>query len=198
MRNTARVFAPLLAIADAATLLDTRATAGDDARVPRVTVASEGPARAGALCLDDLARMSWPELEALYRQSPAGEIPRGFARGLAIYCPDGRLARVRSATSKALWRGKVFDCAGDSLVNQWCGVRAIRAAVCYGPSWLDGGPSIVMDYSGTSHVWSDVRDEAREVAPGVYLGRMYRRTKCGPRFMLYFALEVCPPPRDSH
>jgi hypothetical protein len=79
-------------------------------------------------------------------------------------------------------------------VNQWRGVRAIRAAVCYGPSWLDGGPSVVMDYHRTSRVWSDVRDEVREVAPGLYLGRMYRRTGCGPQFQLFFALEVCPPP----
>jgi hypothetical protein len=153
-----------------------------------------GEAAPQVLSLDALAHMSWPELEALYRGSPAGCIPRGFARGRALYCPEGRLSGVRSAASKALWRGKVFDDDGESLVNQWRGVRAIRAAVCYGPSWLDGGPSIVMDYHGTSRVWSDVRDEVREVAPGIYLGRMYRRTDCGPQFQLFFALEICPPP----
>jgi hypothetical protein len=50
-----------------------------------------------------------------------------------------------------------------------------------------------MDYSGTSRVWRDVRDEVREVSPGLYLGRMYRRTDCGPRFEMFFALEAtCP------
>jgi hypothetical protein len=66
----------------------------------------------------------------------------------------------------------VFDDAGVGLVNQWLGVRAVRASVGYGPSWLDGGPSIVVDYAATSRVWRDVRDEVREVAPGLYLGHV--------------------------
>jgi hypothetical protein len=148
---------------------------------------------APCLSLDALARMSWPELEELYRQAEPGAIPHGFARGKALYSPDSRLAGVRSRATGALWRGKVFDCAGEALVNQWCGFRAIRARVYYGPSWLDGRPAIVMDYCGTSRVWADVRDEVREVAPGLYLGLMYRRKAYGPQFKLYFALEACPP-----
>ena len=100
-------------------------------------------------------------------------------------------AALRSRLTDALWHGKVFDCEGGSLVNQWSGVRAIRARVCYGPSWVDGKTSIVMDYSQTSHVWADVRDEVREVAPGLYLGRMYRRKDCGPEFQMFFALQTC-------
>ena len=124
--------------------------------------------------------MSWPELERLYRQSEAGTIPEGYAEGKAIYCPCGRFAGMRSRLTGVVWRGKVFDAADGTLVNQWCGFRAIRAQVSYGPSWLDGAPSIVMDYSATSKVWTDVRDEVREVAPRLYLGRMYRR-KAGVR-----------------
>ena len=48
-----------------------------------------------------------------------------------------------------------------------------------------------MDYSETSLVWRDVRDEMREVAPGLYLGRMYRRKKCGLEFQIFFALQAC-------
>jgi hypothetical protein len=144
------------------------------------------------LSLSDLARMSWPELEALYRSSGPGTIPQGLLRGKALYRPDGPLPHVRSAASAALWKGKVFDDTGDGLVNQWCGIRAVRACVAHGSSWLDGGPSILMDYSATSRVWRDVRDEMREVAPGLYLGRMYRRRPCGPDFQLFFALEACP------
>jgi hypothetical protein len=50
-----------------------------------------------------------------------------------------------------------------------------------------------MDYSNTSRVWADVRDEAREVAPGLYLGRMYRRQADCPQFQFYFALDARPP-----
>ena len=60
-----------------------------------------------------------------------------------------------------------------------------------GPSCLDGKPSIVMDYGETSLVWADVRDEVREVAPGLYLGRMYRLKPCGPEFQMFFALQAC-------
>lgn len=146
------------------------------------------------LCMDRLARMSWPELEALYRAAPAGAIPQGYLRGRAIYCSDSRFAGVQSRVSRAFWHGKVFDSDSETLVNQWCGFRAVRAAVSYGPSWLDGGTSIIMDYRSMSRIWSDVRDEVREVAPGLYLGRMVRRTACGPQFKLYFALEACPCP----
>ena len=59
-----------------------------------------------------------------------------------------------------------------------------------GPSWLDGKPSLIMDYCGTSHVWRDVRDEVREVAPGLFVGVMFRRDPCGPKFEMFFVLEA--------
>jgi hypothetical protein len=155
-----------------------------------------GQARADhpvVLSLEGLAQLSWPELEQLYRQAEPGNLPCGYAKGRALYCPDSRLYGVRSAATRVLWHGKLFDEPG-SLVNQWCGLRAIRADVACGPSWLDGRPSIVMDYSGTSRVWADVRDEVREVAPGLYLGLMYRRKPCGPEFQYFFALQTCPAP----
>src|SRR4051812_24695476 len=151
------------------------------------------PAPGAIHSLDQLAQMSWPELEQLYCAAEPGEIPQGYTHGRAIYCPDSRFAGPRSRMTRALWHGKLFDATGSTLVNQWCGFRAIRAQVCYGPSWLDGKPSIIMDYSATSHVWANVRDEIREVAPGLYLGRMYRRKDCGPEFQFFFALEAgCP------
>ena len=143
-----------------------------------------------ALSLDRLTRMSWPELEQMYRAADAGGIPSGYLAGKAIYCPGSRLGGVRSKVTGAVWRGKVFDDSGCTLINQWWGFQAIRANVYSGPSWLDGKPSIVFDYSSTSLVWVDVRDEVREVAPGLYLGRMYRRKANGPEFQCFFALEA--------
>jgi hypothetical protein len=154
---------------------------------------ADAPLPGCRLSLDCLARLSWPALEALYRQAEPGAIPEGYTPGRAIYCPDSRFAGVRSKVTAALWHGKLFDPCDGTLVNQWLGFRAIKARVCYGPSWLDGRPSIIMDYSETSRVWADVRDELREVAPGLYLGRMYRRKACGAQFQFYFALEACPP-----
>jgi hypothetical protein len=143
------------------------------------------------LCLDDLAKMSWPDLEQLYRQAEPASAPHGFLRGKAIYCRDSRLAGPRSAVTNFLWHGKHFqdDC---TLVNQWCGFKAIKARVYPGPSWLDGRPSLIMDYSTTSHVWADVRDELREVAPGLYLGAMYQRRCPEPNFKMFFVLQAEP------
>ncbi len=47
-----------------------------------------------------------------------------------------------------------------------------------------------MDYQGSSLIWNDVRDELREVAPGLYLGAMYLRRSTGPKFKMWFALEA--------
>ena len=146
---------------------------------------------APALSVDQLARMSYPELESLYRDAGPGAVPRGYTPGKAIYCPCDRNAALRSRMTDALWHGKVFACDGGSLVNQWAGFRAIRAGVFFGPSLLDGKTSIIMDYSQTSRVWADVRDEVREVAPGLYLGRMVRIKQGCPEFQMYFALEAC-------
>jgi hypothetical protein len=143
--------------------------------------------------LEQLAQMSWPDLEALYRACGPGTAPVGYARGVAIYCPDAPLAAARSKVTHLLWRGKHFSACDGTLVNQWRGFKAIRARVCDGESWLDGGPAVVMDYGATSWVWRDVRDELREVRPGLYLGAMFRRAGAGPRFKMFFALE-CPPP----
>lgn len=150
------------------------------------------PAAVPALCLEQLACMSWCDLEQLYRQSPPGTIPAGYTRGRAIYCPGATLTPARSKMSQAMWHGKHFCPADCTLINQWCFGRAVRARVGYGDSWLDGKPSIVMDYRGMSHVWSDVRDEIREVAPGLYLGQMYRCKSGQPRMKIFFALEVAP------
>jgi hypothetical protein len=137
--------------------------------------------------------MSWEELERLYRQSEPGTLPVGYARGRAIYCPEASLSATRSTLTRLLWHGKHFCAADGTLVNQWCGFKAIRAAVSYGPSWLDGGPSIIMDYGGMSRVWADVRDEVREVAPGLYLGVMFLRREPQAKLKMFFALD-CPHP----
>jgi hypothetical protein len=140
--------------------------------------------------LDGLAQMSWPELEALYRAAEPAAIAPGYACGRAIYCPGAPVSGVRTKVTGWMWKGKVF-CEDATLVNQWLGFRAIRARVYLGESYLDGCLALIMDYSTTSHVWADVRDEVREVAPGLFLGVMYRGSPCAPQRKMFFALQVC-------
>src|SRR5438105_2424293 len=86
------------------------------ALLPSVAVAQEGVT--GAPCsLADLTRMSWAELEALYRAAGPGPIPHGYARGRALYCRGRPLSGPRSAATRLLWHGKHFDDGGGSLVN---------------------------------------------------------------------------------
>jgi hypothetical protein len=147
----------------------------------------------GVACsLDALAALPWPELEHLYRQATPGAVPDGFARGRVVYPPWERHGGAKARAAGLFWRGKHFCAADGTLVNQWLAVRAIRARVGYGASWLDGRPAIVLDYCGTSHRWADVRDEMREVGPGLYLGAMYLRGCPEPRLKLFFVLQVEP------
>lgn len=159
--------------------------------------AQEAPAAASVpLCLEQLVCLNWCDLEQIYRQATPGTMPAGYLRGRAIYCPDAPLSPARSKVSQSVWHGKHFCPADGTLINQWClGTQAVRARVGYGESWLDGKPSIVMDYRGMSHIWGDVRDEIREVAPGLYLGLMYRCKAGQPRMKLFFALEACACPK---
>ena len=52
-------------------------------------------------------------------------------------------------------------------------IRAIKAEVYRDKSWLDGRDVIVLDYSRTSLLARKIRDEIREVAPGLYLGKVW-------------------------
>jgi hypothetical protein len=171
-----------------------RATSPDAGQPPGAPVVHVGPSNCLVLSLKSLACLSRAELEQLYLQAGPGTIATGYARGRAIHCPGTRLARTRSWVTNLLWRGKIFhdDC---TMVNRWCAGKAITANVYYGESWLDGKPSIILDYCGTSRVWADVRDEIREVAPGLFLGLMFERRCPEPHFRMFFALEakpVCP------
>ena len=131
------------------------------------------------------------DLDDIYRQAPPGEIPRGDTRGTAI------LAGSSFATAAALlarifaWQGKVFDLfcpEGQSgiLVNKIStfGLKLIVAKVYRDKSWLDGKDTIVIDYSKTSLAARKIRDEIREVEPGVYLGKVW----WGRKRILDFAL----------
>ena len=134
------------------------------------------------LCLDTLSRMSRCELEALYRAAPPAPCLDGYYAGRSMKHPKA---------TGMLWKGKLFCAADSKLINRWClGLHAIEACIYPGESWLDGKPSLIMDYRESSRVWKDVRDELREVAPGLYLGIMYRdKGCCEPKFETFFALE---------
>lgn len=140
--------------------------------------------------MDDLVRMSRCELEDLYHRSEWAPVPTGFAPGRAIPSPGSAKTVRQSRLIGTVWKGKVIRPDGTMINRGPLGLEVVRARICVGESWLDGRPTLVMDYCGTSRLFPDVRDELREVAPGLYVGLTYRRDCPGPRLVTFFALDA--------
>ena len=92
--------------------------------------------------------------------------------------------------TRLVWQGKIIEPGQTTAVNRFFGMRIIRGQLYQGPSWLDGAPSLVLDYSQTSRIYAGNRDEIRQVAPGLFLGLMYDRTTSPPGLSMYFVLET--------
>jgi hypothetical protein len=134
------------------------------------------------MTFDDLIGKSQAELDALFRNSPAGPIPQGDAQGEAIVHPGTFWSRLIARSVHALaWQGKIFtpnpDGRGATLENKItaAGIHAIVARVYYTASWLDQQECIVLDYSKTSLLARKIRDEIRLVDPvaKLYLGKVW-------------------------
>ncbi len=145
-----------------------------------------------AVTADQMLGMSKRQLDELFGSHAAGEIPQGEARGTVII----RMGRwlsvfVSRIAHRIAWQGKVFDPVRGELRNEISPLRAkaIRAKVYRAPSWFDQKECIVLDYSRTSFVARKIRDEIREVSPGVFLGIVY----WGRAKLINFALTFPPP-----
>ena len=132
------------------------------------------------------------ELDAIYMAAKAGTLPSGDTRGTAIVAGTffarwyARFARLFA------WQGKVFDLLPPTqesgiLINKISplSLTFIVAKVYKDASWMDGEETIVIDYSKTSFLAKKIRDEIREVEPGVYLGKVW----WGQTRILDFALS---------
>jgi hypothetical protein len=143
------------------------------------------------LTLQQLRRMTEPELADQFARAEVGQPPVGVGRGEVVCLTDGRLPRAKARLTNAVWRGKAFADDG-SFVNRWAGgVKAIGSHYTIAPSWADGRPAVVMEYPAGTPVFANTHDELREVAPGLYLGALYDRCPC-PRLRGYFVLRIDP------
>jgi hypothetical protein len=140
----------------------------------------------------DLLHMKNSELDELFRTSGVGDIPNGVGRGTVLLVPGtfiaGFLAKLLYIIA---WRGKVVDAANGTLKNivTPIGVKAIKARVYKSSSWVDHSECIVLDYSKTSFVARWIRDEIREVAPGVFLGVVFWSRWKVAKFALVFPIS---------
>ncbi len=124
--------------------------------------------------------MNREQLDHVYREATAGTIPSGDTRGTAIVA-GSMFARWYARFARLFaWQGKVFDLFPPNqqngiLINKISAfsLTFIVAKVYKGASWMDGKETIVIDYSSTSFLAKKIRDEIREVEPGVYLGKVW-------------------------
>jgi hypothetical protein len=139
-----------------------------------------------------MLHMPQSELDDLFRSSPAGDIPQGEGQGTIVVDPDTRFAQVAAKVVHLIaWQGKIFDPVKGELLNEVSPLHLdrIRAKVYMAESWFDGKECIVLDYSKTSLVAHWIRDEMREVSPGVYLGIVFWDEK----LLFNFALDFNKP-----
>src|SRR5215468_1761612 len=126
--------------------------------------------------VDQLLQMSQSQLDALYSSSPPGPIPDGEAQGTAIIAPGTRFSsELAEFVSVFGWKGKTFNAKKKVLTNRilFLGLNAIIANIYPAPSLFDGKECIVLDYSETSLIAGWLRDEIRQIAPNLYLGKVY-------------------------
>jgi hypothetical protein len=132
--------------------------------------------------------MSGEQLDELFRNSPAGEIPTGKTDGLAIVASGTKISDdIAHFVNIFTWKGKIFDPKKGQLINRIGIIEhpLIVANVYKGKSWFDDKECIVIDYSKTSILAHSIRDEIREVAPGIYLGLVY----LGKKKLIHFSLK---------
>jgi hypothetical protein len=160
------------------------------------------------LTLDDLSRLRSRELEAVYaegllpeRLSALNGRPRG--RVLAIAHLDrGPLLKMVSLVVGSRffpWEGKNFASTGKKTgggrnrVNllardfEWFGFKTRVEK-----SLLDGKPCVRLDYGMAENPWpvNKVKDELREVSPGLYLGPSLLQLRQEPRLLYWFAVDA--------
>jgi len=147
---------------------------------------------------EEFLKLSSEQLDEIFRNAPAGNIPNGEGEGTAIVAPGTAVSdTIARFVHLFSWKGKVFtpdpvDPQRATLKNRLLllGTKAIIAQVYKGASWLDGKECYVLDYSQTSIIAQWIRDEIREVSPGVYLGVVYwGKEKPDAHRLIHFALK---------
>ena len=98
----------------------------------------------------ELFDMSREQLDGLFANSSAGEIPNGESRGTALIAPGTVCTKeIAECLRFFAWQGKTFDGNKGQLKNRVTpfGVNAVSAKVYKGPSFHDQKECVIIDYS---------------------------------------------------
>ena len=162
------------------------------------------PATDGPRDLDDLAALPPEVLAQLYRAADTPTVPAldGDLVGRMLAVPAlprwmfGALRRFAAWTFFP-WRGKSFrsrDAARGDGINRVFGDRKprrwFRFETSLAPSRAGAFQAFQLDYDNPDNprLIRAIKDEVRQVAPGLYLGLAYLMWRKQPRLMLYFGL----------
>ncbi len=157
---------------------------------------------ASALVLDDLLALGPAELAVLYTQAstPALAEVAGDLRGrmLATTVLRGlpaQLARAWASSERFVWRGKSFApraAAEGEGINRVIDdrLRLFRFETFIGPSRAGPFEALQLDYDLPSNPFfiRAIKDELRELRPGLWLGQAYLRARGRETLVLYFGL----------
>lgn len=160
------------------------------------------PAASG-LELADLSLLEPDQLERLYREARAPELERidGDLRGrmlavVALPGPLRRLARRAAGARWFPWRGKSFRPLGAGAgegINRvvrdaW---RWYRFTTALGPSRAGPFAAVQLDYDHPENpaFIRAIKDEVRELRPGLLLGQAWLVVRGRARLVLWFGLE---------
>jgi hypothetical protein len=109
-------------------------------------------------------------LEELFRQCDLGCAPIGPTHGSVLYA-NAKHPQFKAHMQGLIWKGKTFH-DDDTFTNRWVGgVRAGSTGVRIEPSRVDGQPCFAMQYSANALVFSNTRDELRQLVANQWLGR---------------------------
>src|SRR5690606_42137730 len=101
----------------------------------------------------------------------------------------------RSRAALLLWRGKTFepfDARAGQGIDRLHGLgERYRFELGFGDSVLDGRRSLVLDYDlpDNPRPIRRIREELRELSPGVFFGPALVRTRTEPKLALFVALS---------
>ncbi len=159
-----------------------------------------------SISLDTLGALDAEELARLYQGArvPALSELDGDLRGRMLVWPSLRglpvsLLRAAAGQEGFPWRGKSFHWLGEGRgagINRVLGdrTRLFPFVTFVGPSRAGRFDAVQLDYDRPENpaLIRAIKDEIREVSPGVYLGQAWLRMGGRERLVLWFGLERRP------
>ena len=139
----------------------------------------------------DLVNMSQSEIDDLYNKGSVNKIPDGDSTGIAIIWAGSIFTKIIAFLSWLLfWKGKYFYKEEGYFLNKILpfGIRAVKGEIYIEKEtcFFCRGKAIVLDYSKTTLLLRAVREEMREIAPGLFLAQVYWNEKRISNFTLEF------------